>query len=63
MNYSGYAWPELGTPEKAINVLNSITIVFTACNFNVNLFPIHSNQIDKSTKATVKIVTTTMFLV
>ena len=63
MDYSAYAWPELGTPEQAINVLNSITIVFTACNFNVNLFPIHSNQIDKSTKGTVNIILTTMVLV
>jgi len=40
-----------------------VTVIFTACNFNVNLFPIHSNQKDKSFKGSVKIITITMFLV
>lgn len=43
--------------------IQSIVIMFTACNFQVNLFPIHSHQIDKSVGATVKYISCSMLLV
>jgi amino acid permease len=43
--------------------IDSITVIFTALNFQVNLFPIHSNQIDKSVRGSVKTIGTSMILV
>lgn len=43
--------------------IQAIVIMFTACNFQVNLFPIHSHQIDKSVGATVKYISCSMVLV
>jgi amino acid permease len=43
--------------------IQSIVVMFTACNFQVNLFPIHSHQIDKSVEATVKYISFSMLLV
>ena len=58
-----YAWPKLGSSKDATDFLNAIAIIFTASNFQVNLFPIHSNQVDKSIGGSTKIYTVTMFLV
>ena len=71
-NYKEYGLPELrsfGQPDSPIelsnvlHIINAVTVIFTACNFQANLFPIHSNQKDKSIKQSVKIITTTMILV
>lgn len=43
--------------------IQGLAIIFTAFNFHVNLFPIHSNQKDKSITATVKIISTSLSLV
>jgi amino acid permease len=43
-----------GPPAFNKDFIQAVTIIFTACNFQMNLFPIHSNQKDKSLKASLK---------
>ena len=49
--------------HQAKDFINSITIFFTAVNFQVNLFPIHSNQKDKSIKGSVKTIGISMIII
>ena len=62
VHYSKYLWPEVASSSGIVDLINGIATIFTACNFQVNLFPIHSNQIDKTIKGTVKIISITMLL-
>lgn len=43
--------------------IQALTIIFTAFNFSQNLFPIHTHQVDKSLKASVRSISISMLLV
>ena len=44
-------------------VVTAVCIIFTNINFQNNLFPIHSNQVDKSIKASAKIYAISLTIV
>lgn len=58
--YSDYQFP-LGNDFKGF--ILALSAMSTAMNFQVNLFPIHSNQEDKSLKGSMRSISISMLLV
>lgn len=55
---SEYLWPHFGKL-----MITSMATISTAFNYNANLFPIYSGQIDKSVKGSLKSILTAMALI
>jgi amino acid permease len=63
ISVKSYFVPKLGTLEGVKKVIDGASAIFTGSNFSTNLFPIHSNQIDKSIKGSAKNFIITLSLV
>ena len=50
-------------PSDIPQVITAVCIIFTNINFQNNLFPIHSNQVDKSIKSSAKIYAISLTIV
>jgi len=55
--------PKLSNLKQVKNVIDGAASIFTASNFSVNLFPIHSNSIDQSIRGSAKTYAITLGLV
>ena len=45
------------------NYIQAAVIILQACNFSINLFPIHSHQIDKSLKGSMRNIVYSMLII